>query len=142
MNATFRLIALSAALAAGAASAQEATLFPGDPGYAALHPVPTVVAADAVLGRVTVIGSRSALREQVVADLRQAISNGSFDRSGEARPFRVEPWNSTMTRAEVLAEVRRARAEGTLDTSGEYWHGHDRLASAPGAERCSVASLR
>lgn len=107
------------------ATAQEATLIPGEPLSRYVEDARAYGGAR-TLEPVVIIGSRSALmRDEVIAALEEARADGSYDNSGEATFVAQTPWVSDLTRDQVVAEVMRARANGTLDTSGEHWHGSD-----------------
>lgn len=112
---------------ASPAVAQEATFFADD-----MHDLRAQMAHASANGasvsgtqQVVVIGRRQTTRNEVMAQVAQAIANGTLDRSGEVSLVAAVPPGSTLTRAEVLAEVALAKAEGRYDSSGEHWIGHD-----------------
>lgn len=126
---TSRLFALAActtvlAVASSSTLAQEATLFPHE--MRALYGVTEAAAEpEAEPQRIVITGRRLTTRQRVVADLQDAIRDGTLDRSGEAQQVALSDGSFLFTRAEVVAELMKAKAEGRFDTSGEHWIGHD-----------------
>ncbi len=129
---------------ASPAVAQEATFFADD-----MHDLRAQMAQASAqpagvssTQQVVVIGRRQTTRDEVMAQVAQAIADGTLDRSGEVSLVAAASSNSKLTRADVLAEVAQAKAEGRYDASGEHWIGHDHGGRDPRMALAAAPSLK
>lgn len=106
------------------------------------QPVAAAIAPpDAQPHRVVITARGLTVRERVVAELMDAIGDGTLDRSGEAQQFAQNETPLVFTRAEVVAELFKAKAEGRFDSSGEHWIGHDYGGRDPSVTLVSASRL-